>query len=97
MQVRYTGENNKGETVVIREADAWSMATFIAMLRKDMEDSSVIYWKIETTRPDPEVVALKKQMKELLNKAFFDGEDFDFAVDLLFDNLDIKLKGKRDA
>ena len=70
MQIKYFGENNKGEVIVTRENDDITHPELNILLEKDMaEFPSAIYWRIEIARPDPEVVKLKKEIVSLLDRS----------------------------
>lgn len=98
MQFRYKGTNNKGENLVYREVNDTSLAALQAMVTEDMKKyPSAICFEVCIARPDPEVVEIKKKMYDVLRKGYINRDTFDETVTALFNELDIKLKGKDNA
>lgn len=98
MQFKIKVTNSKGENVCSSTDDDADLTTFYSHLCSLWASSPEgICFEIMIARPDPEVVAIKQKLYDVLNEAFLNGVEMKDVPNRLFDHLDIKLKRKDNA
>lgn len=88
MQVLLSGTNNKGETLYVWEHEKASYMNIVDALESYQRTfPEAISVNIQIAYPDPEVVAIKNEIRQLLKPV---GQTTDDIVEALWNRLDIK-------